>query len=93
MDKEDSVSRKLLILFNAGVYFTGGSLNRARSFGPSVAARSFPHYHYIYWIGPLMGALIASGYYKFVKFFNYEEASPGQDATSEREKEREQSEV
>jgi aquaporin related protein len=36
-----------------------------------------------------MGALLAGGYYKFVKFFNYEEANPGQDATNEQEKQRE----
>lgn len=33
----------------AGVYYTGGSLNPARSFGPCVAARSFNGYHWIYW--------------------------------------------
>lgn len=33
----------------AGVYYTGGSLNPARSFGPAVAGRQFPHYHWIYW--------------------------------------------
>lgn len=30
----------------AGVYFTGGSLNPARSFGPCVALKSFPGYHW-----------------------------------------------
>jgi len=67
----------------AGVYYTGASLNPARSFGPAVVARSFEEYHWIYWIGPILGALVASGYYKFVKFMNYEEANPGQDATHE----------
>lgn len=33
----------------AGVYYTGGSLNPARSFGPCVAAVSFEGYHWIYW--------------------------------------------
>ncbi|CAK4032766.1 hypothetical protein BAUCODRAFT_74703, partial [Lecanosticta acicola] len=61
----------------AGVYYTGASLNPARSFGPCVAAASFHGYHWIYWLGPLLGALIAGGYYHFVKFFNYEEANPG----------------
>ncbi|RAH78958.1 aquaporin rerated protein [Aspergillus japonicus CBS 114.51] len=74
----------------AGVYFTGGSLNPARSFGPDVAAASFPGYHYIYWIGPLMGALLAAGYYRFAKAWNYPEANPGQDATDPKEREREQ---
>ncbi|EME43746.1 hypothetical protein DOTSEDRAFT_88121 [Dothistroma septosporum NZE10] len=64
----------------AGVYYTGGSLNPARSFGPCVAAASFQGYHWIYWIGPYFGAMIAAGYYHFVKFFNYEEANPGQDS-------------
>ncbi|KAI1761117.1 aquaporin-like protein [Hypoxylon sp. FL1150] len=64
-----------------GVYFTGGSLNPARSFGCAVAAPSFPGYHWIYWVGPLLGALLASAYYKFIKMYHYEEANPGQDAT------------
>lgn len=33
----------------ATVYYTGGALNPARAFGPSVAALDFPGYHYIYW--------------------------------------------
>ncbi|PYH85527.1 aquaporin rerated protein [Aspergillus uvarum CBS 121591] len=72
---------------DVGVFFTGGSLNPARSFGPDVAAASFPGYHYIYWIGPLMGALLAAGYYRFAKAFNYPEANPGQDATDPKEQE------
>jgi aquaporin related protein len=63
-----------------GVYYTGGSLNPTRSFGPAVAGTSFPGYHWIYWIGPLLGGALAAGYYRFVKYFNYEEANPGQDA-------------
>ena len=31
-----------------GVYYTGGSLNPARSFGPCVANKSFPSEHWIY---------------------------------------------
>ncbi|KAI0153957.1 aquaporin-like protein [Pestalotiopsis sp. NC0098] len=63
-----------------GVYYTGGSLNPARSFGCAVAGRSFPGYHWIYWLGPAMGGLLAAGYYRFVKAAHYEEANPGQDA-------------
>ncbi|OIW27891.1 aquaporin-like protein [Coniochaeta ligniaria NRRL 30616] len=64
-----------------GIFFTGGSLNPARSFGPAVAGRFFPGYHWIYWLGPLMGACLAAGYYHLVKFFRYEEVNPGQDNT------------
>lgn len=65
------------------MYFTGGSLNPTRSFGPCVVNRDFPHYHWIYWLGPFLGALLASGYYRFVKLWDYESANPNQDASSE----------
>lgn len=68
-----------------GVYFTGGSLNPARSFGPCVINRDFPTYHWIYWIGPFLGAFLAAGYYQLAKFFNYEVANPGQDASNPEE--------
>jgi aquaporin related protein len=38
----------LFIAELAGVYYTGGSLNPARSFGPAVVAHSFEPYHWIY---------------------------------------------
>ncbi|KPV77377.1 uncharacterized protein RHOBADRAFT_10063, partial [Rhodotorula graminis WP1] len=50
-----------------GVYYTGGSLNPARSFGPSVVLHDFDTYHWIYWLGPAMGATLAAGFYKFIK--------------------------
>ncbi|KAG7663278.1 AQY1 [[Candida] subhashii] len=63
------------------VYYTGAGLNPARSFGPCVASRSFPNYHYIYWIGPILGACIAAGIWHLFKFLNYETCNPGQDAS------------
>ncbi|KAI4182816.1 MAG: hypothetical protein LQ346_006471 [Caloplaca aetnensis] len=30
----------------------------------------------IYWIGPILGSLIASGFYKFIKMLEYETAKP-----------------
>jgi aquaporin related protein len=69
----------LFIAELSGVYFTGGSLNPARSFGPCVVLRSFPTYHWIYWLGPSLGALIAVGFYRFCKVLEYETANPGQD--------------
>ncbi|KAF1935809.1 aquaporin [Clathrospora elynae] len=62
-----------------GVYFTGGSLNPARSFGPCVVNREFAGYHWIYWLGPVLGSIIAAGFYKFIKILEYETANPGQD--------------
>ncbi|KAF2496245.1 aquaporin [Lophium mytilinum] len=75
------VGLALFVAMMGGVYYTGGSLNPARSFGPAVAATQFPGYHWIYWVGPLLGGAVAAGYYRFVKYFNYEQANPGQDAT------------
>lgn len=36
--------------------------------------------HWIYWVGPFLGALISAGYFRFIKYFEYREANPGQDA-------------
>ncbi|WVW82322.1 hypothetical protein I302_104329 [Kwoniella bestiolae CBS 10118] len=55
-----------------GVYYTGGSLNPARSFGPAVVLRTFSGYHWIYWLGPCLGAIIAAGFYKMLKWLQYE---------------------
>jgi aquaporin TIP len=44
---------------------TGGSMNPARSFGPAVAANIWSD-HWIYWLGPLIGAGIAAIVYEFV---------------------------
>ncbi|KAJ4389025.1 hypothetical protein N0V93_006487 [Gnomoniopsis smithogilvyi] len=70
-----------LFVAELSVYFTGGSLNPARSFGCAVAGRSFPRYHWIYWLGPALGASLAAIYYRFVKWAHYEKANPGQDST------------
>ncbi|KAF2876978.1 aquaporin-like protein, partial [Massariosphaeria phaeospora] len=63
----------------AGVYWTGGSLNPARSFGPDVVLGKFDRYHWIYWIGPLLGALLAVLFYRLIKLLEYETANPGAD--------------
>ncbi|EOA81740.1 Aquaporin-1 [Exserohilum turcicum] len=64
----------------AGVYFTGGSLNPARSFGPAVITGVWPGHHWIYWLGPLLGALLAVFFYKLMKMLDYATANPGADS-------------
>jgi hypothetical protein len=54
--------------------FTGASLNPARSFCTAVAAHHFPGYHWIYWLGPALGSLLAVGFYKVVKVLEIETA-------------------
>ena len=73
------IGLSLFIAELAGVYYTGGSLNPARSFGPCVANAKFPSEHWIYWIGPCLGALVAAGFFWFIKSCEYETANPGQD--------------
>lgn len=73
------IGLSLFIAELTGVYFTGGSLNPARSFGPAVVDTQFAGYHWIYWVGPILGSIVAAGFYKFIKALEYETANPGQD--------------
>ncbi|MCJ1311328.1 hypothetical protein MMC25_004999 [Agyrium rufum] len=74
------IGLSLFVAHLSGAYFTGASLNPTRSFGPQIVTRSFPGYHWIYWLGPVLGACISSGFYRFIKFLVYEEANPCQDS-------------
>ncbi|PBP21690.1 hypothetical protein BUE80_DR007601 [Diplocarpon rosae] len=69
----------LFIAEMVGVYYTGGSLNPARSFGPCVVTGIFDQEHWIYWVGPTIGTFIAVFFYGFIKMLEYEMANPGQD--------------
>jgi aquaporin related protein len=75
------IGLSLFIAELMGVYYTGGSLNPARSFGPCVVLHSFYSYHWIYWVGPGLGTLLASGFYMFIKALEYETVNPEQDAS------------
>ena len=77
------IGLSLFIAELMGVYYTGGSLNPARSFGPCVILHSFHGYHWIYWVGPILGSLLASGFYLFIKALEYETVNPEQDAEGE----------
>lgn len=59
-----------------GVFWTGGSLNPARSFGPAVAVHTFHTTQWIYWVGPICGSLFAVLLYKLIKSLEYESANP-----------------
>lgn len=71
----------------AGVYYTGGSLNPARSLGPAVVNNLFYSYHWIYWVGPLIGALLAAAIYGTFLYFEFHTALPDQDAEFARKRE------
>lgn len=73
------IGLSLFIAEMTGVYFTGGSLNPARSIAPCIVLESFPSYHWIYWVGPGIGSVLAAGFYHLINILEYETANPGQD--------------
>ncbi|KAI6062512.1 Aquaporin-5 [Aix galericulata] len=49
-----------------GIYFTGCSMNPARSFGPAVIVRRFSSAHWVFWVGPILGACLAALLYFYI---------------------------
>ncbi|SMY23101.1 unnamed protein product [Zymoseptoria tritici ST99CH_1A5] len=87
------IGMALFIAEMVGVYYTGGSLNPARSFGPCVVSGVWDAEHWIYWLGPACGAVLAWGFYRVIKMLEYEMANPGQEASSKHEAAAEQEAV
>ncbi|XP_069508938.1 aquaporin-2-like [Ambystoma mexicanum] len=48
-----------------GIYYTGCSMNPARSFAPALLTGNF-RYHWIFWFGPMAGATVASMIYTYL---------------------------
>lgn len=51
------------------IQYTGSSMNTARSFGPAVIM-NYWEYHWVYWLGPLLGGLVAGLLYDNVFAMN-----------------------
>ncbi|XP_033078031.1 aquaporin-2 isoform X1 [Trachypithecus francoisi] len=50
-----------------GIHYTGCSMNPARSLAPAVVTGKFDD-HWVFWIGPLVGAILGSLLYNYVLF-------------------------
>ncbi|CAE6421798.1 unnamed protein product [Rhizoctonia solani] len=61
-----------------GVVFTGAAMNTARAFGPAVVS-GFDRDHWVYWVGPFVGSLMATLFYSFLKHIKYWRLNPDQD--------------
>ncbi|CEL63037.1 Aquaporin-1 OS=Saccharomyces cerevisiae (strain Lalvin EC1118 / Prise de mousse) GN=AQY1 PE=2 SV=1 [Rhizoctonia solani AG-1 IB] len=61
-----------------GVVYTGAAMNTARAFGPAVVS-GFDSEHWVYWVGPLIGSLMATLLYSFLKHIKYWKLNPDQD--------------
>ncbi|KAM6469342.1 aquaporin-5-like isoform 1-T2 [Liasis olivaceus] len=49
-----------------GIYYTGCSINPARSFAPAVILGTFGQSHWVFWMGPTVGALLAAVVYNYI---------------------------
>ncbi|KAI9020542.1 aquaporin-like protein [Hyaloraphidium curvatum] len=58
--------------------YTGCSVNPARSFGAALAAVNFT-YQWVFWVGPLIGSLVAVAVYGFAKAWDYAALNGAQD--------------
>lgn len=73
-----AIGGMIFLLHLVGVPLTGASMNPARTLGPAVAS-GFWEFHWIYWVGPIVGAIIAGlvMQYVYVKRTAKEEAASG----------------
>ncbi|XP_063236509.1 aquaporin AQPAe.a-like [Bacillus rossius redtenbacheri] len=68
-DKQDSLPLKFGFLVTTMCAlldpFTGASMNPARSLGPALLTGRWEA-HWVYWVGPITGGLLASSFYRLV---------------------------
>ncbi|KAG8723859.1 hypothetical protein FRC09_001438 [Ceratobasidium sp. 395] len=62
-----------------GTIYTGAAMNTARALGPAVVT-GFHKQHWVYWVGPSIGCLMATALFHFLKHIQYWNLNPDQDS-------------
>ncbi|KAF9912400.1 hypothetical protein EC991_011092 [Linnemannia zychae] len=73
--------------------YTNSAINPARAFGTSVVARWFSKDHWIFWFGPLCGAILAAGLHILFRYMDFDYHSAGIDAENQAQYQRAQAAV
>lgn len=64
------VALSLFMAHMTGINFTGTGVNPARTLGPDVVNGKFAASTWVYYIGPILGALIAAVVFALLRFLN-----------------------
>ncbi|KAG9069888.1 hypothetical protein KI688_009213 [Linnemannia hyalina] len=73
--------------------YTTAAINPARAFGTSVVARWFSRDHWIFWFGPLCGAILAASLHILFRYLDFDYYSAGIDAENQAQYQRAQNAV
>jgi len=60
-----AIGLAVLVSHTLGQSFTGPGMNPARSLGPAIVFQSWDN-HWVYWVGPIFGGVLAAITYQFV---------------------------
>jgi aquaporin-4 len=70
-----AIGGMIFLLHLVGVPLTGASMNPARTLGPAIVS-GYWDYHWIYWVGPIVGALIAAFIMQYLYVKKAEKEAP-----------------
>nr|QRN45646.1 AQP4 [Bostrychus sinensis] len=63
--KRNDLGGSAALAIGLAIPYTGASMNPARSLGPAVITLRFEN-HWVYWLGPILGGIIAAGLYEYL---------------------------